>query len=110
SQMAMHKKGVWNPTPRARNVASAHAQGSRHLFYAKPARAAHAILSCLVFTFSAYSEDHHPRRKVATVGSLRPPGASLTSKRAWDEERKAFGIDRHLMTAVRRKGQRQSMR
>src|SRR5438132_5480905 len=27
------KKGVWNPTPCARNVASAQAQGSRHLFF-----------------------------------------------------------------------------
>jgi hypothetical protein len=34
SKRMVHKKGVWNPTPRVRNVASAQAQGSRHLFYA----------------------------------------------------------------------------
>src|SRR5438132_1890504 len=34
----VHKKGVWNPTPCARNVAPAQAQGSRHLFCAKLVR------------------------------------------------------------------------
>ena len=36
---ALHKKGVWNATPCARNVASAQAQGCRHLFYAVRSRA-----------------------------------------------------------------------
>src|SRR5438132_2046302 len=43
----VHKKGVWNPTPCARNVAPAQAQGSRHLFCAKRMviGAAHALPS-----------------------------------------------------------------
>ena len=35
--LIVHKKGVWNPTSCAKNVESAQAQGSRHLFCAKPA-------------------------------------------------------------------------
>src|SRR5437868_15440096 len=33
---ALHKKGVWNPTSCEKTVDSAQAQGSRHLFCAKP--------------------------------------------------------------------------
>src|SRR5438132_5472928 len=69
--------------------------------------------SCVVFTFSDIAKITALTQRLPRLAALGRQAQVSQAKGLGtkSEERRAFGIDRHLlMTAVRRKGQRQSMR
>ena len=74
------KKGVWNPTPCARNMASAKAQGSRHLFCATT-----GLALCVMV---------HAR--VQTLGARLRTRLRLTGRTVWQavlgEQQRSFNL------------------